>query len=636
MFASSSPAAGIRLRGEVDGVSVSFVLGAGSHSVGSDPGCDVVLSVRGVSRRHARLEVSSVGVEVVDLDSKNGSFVNDRESRGRLALVGDELRFGPVTLRLQDADPEEAMLGLAIDPNSRVYASVPSLDTTRLTHLDSSTDEVRLDAVEAILDRLVDLPTADIDGALCALAARLGATAAAWIEWPRQTDDPAKDPVVSAAWGSVGAVPPVDQLPMFRDDRLWQSFELVGGLGAVRRRPGADGRGLMLWSDAPRSKEQKKVLLLAARLLDCFQPRPTADLEAPQPISHSALRLPSSVVRGESPAMVALYQQMQMLLQGDVPVLILGETGVGKEHLARTLHRSSSRCKGPFVAINCAAIPNQLLEAEMFGIGKGVATGVQSRRGKFSEAQGGTLFLDEIGDMSVELQAKLLRALQEKEIHPLGRAAEPLDVRVVAATNTDLRRRIEEDRFRQDLYFRLAGYVLEVPPLRHREEDVPRLVGHFLRRFCAESRKPVRGLTVKALRALSEYSWPGNVRELEHEIRRLVYVCPAHQAVDSEMLSEHILRRSDPSDDVQPSGDAPDRAPGVSPEPAPVVPWAVPDVGETGLEDALECLEKQLIADALKRTAGNQSAAARFLKVSRNGLAKRLKRLGLDASRFQI
>jgi DNA-binding NtrC family response regulator len=228
-------------------------------------------------------------------------------------------------------------------------------------------------------------------------------------------------------------------------------------------------------------------------------------------------------VLGEDAGLKETLLAVQRAATSDATVLLLGESGTGKELLARALHQLSARAKGPFVAINCAAIPADLLEAEMFGIGKGIATGVVERRGKFQMAEGGTLLLDEIGDMPHELQAKLLRALQEKEVQPVGGAPVPVDIRVIAATNSDLHRRMEEGRFRRDLYFRVAGFALRVPPLRERREDIPALVESFMRAFARETGKGLRGITVKALRALIEYDWPGNVRELQLEVRRLVY-----------------------------------------------------------------------------------------------------------------
>jgi DNA-binding NtrC family response regulator len=236
-----------------------------------------------------------------------------------------------------------------------------------------------------------------------------------------------------------------------------------------------------------------------------------------------------------------------------------------------------------------------------------VATGVAGRQGRFVEASGGTIFLDEIGDMPPPLQAKLLRALQEREVQPVGAAPVAVDVRVVAATNTDLRSRAAAGHFRRDLYYRIAGFVLEVPPLRKRLEDLPALAGHFLRRACEESGKSVRGLTVKALRHLEAYPWPGNVRELDHEMRRLVVLCPQRGVIDSLMLPDHVLA-PEPSED---GATAP---------------------SSLDLAAHTEALERRLLRVALARTRGNQSQAAQLLGLSRNGLANRLKRYGIAAA----
>jgi two-component system nitrogen regulation response regulator GlnG len=305
--------------------------------------------------------------------------------------------------------------------------------------------------------------------------------------------------------------------------------------------------------------------------------------------------------------MASLYGQMQPLLHGDLPVLILGETGVGKEFLARALHASSARREGPFVAINCAAIPADLLEAEMFGIGKGIATGVVERQGKFQLAQRGTLFLDEIGDMSLDLQAKLLRALQEKEIEPVGGAPVAVDIRIVAATNSDLLRRIEEGRFRRDLYYRVAGYALRVPPLRERKEDITALVEGLMRNFATESGRSIRGITVKAHHVLVGYHWPGNIRELEHEMRRLVYLCPEGQAIDSSMLSPHLLL----------------------PPPPEELPGSEPPMSSLHLDTHLQRVEAIVIRRALAQARGNLTQAAKLLGISRNGLTIKMKRLGI-------
>jgi transcriptional regulator with PAS, ATPase and Fis domain len=322
---------------------------------------------------------------------------------------------------------------------------------------------------------------------------------------------------------------------------------------------------------------------------------------APRP--EPALVFPEGYVPGHSAAIVELYAQTRALVQGDVPVLLLGETGVGKEQLAHVLHASSSRRAGPFVAVNCAAIPADLLEAEMFGIGRGVATGVNERPGQFQLAKGGTLFLDEIGEMPLALQAKLLRALQGREIQPVGGAPVRIDARVITATNSDLDARIEKGQFRHDLYYRVAGFVLRVPALRERREDIPGLVQSLLCVFARETGKPVPAITAEALRALVTYAWPGNVRELEHEVRRLVYLGGEGEAVDCHLLSERVLVAEEAETDAPPSS--------------------------LRLAANVDHLERRLIRTALARTGGKRSPAARLLGVSRNGLAMKMERLGL-------
>jgi transcriptional regulator with PAS, ATPase and Fis domain len=287
-------------------------------------------------------------------------------------------------------------------------------------------------------------------------------------------------------------------------------------------------------------------------------------------------------------------------LDADLPVLIEGETGVGKEWVAHALHLSSRRRGGPFVAVNCAAIPGDLLEAEMFGIGAGVATGVKKRQGKFLAAHGGTLFLDELGEMPLALQAKLLRALQEKEVQPLGGTAVPVDVWVLAATNVDLERRAEEGSFRRDLYYRVAGAVLKVPPLRQRRDDVAPLVEHFLRQ--GAKGKSILGVTRAAFEALVGHSWPGNVRELEHEVRRLAHLVSDGGAVESSMLAERLL------------------APGPEGEENPAV-------ASLRLEDHVREAERRAIVQALEHAGGSQRQAARLLGIARSTLLRKLREL---------
>lgn len=318
-------------------------------------------------------------------------------------------------------------------------------------------------------------------------------------------------------------------------------------------------------------------------------------------------------VVGRSPEMQRIYRELAVATAGPIPVLLVGETGVGKEHLARLLHDSSPRHGGPFLALNCAAIPADLLEAELFGVREGTATGVRASRGCFREAHGGTLFLDEVGEMPSGMQAKLLRALQEKEVRPVGGLPVPVDVRIVSATNADLERQRREGRFRDDLYYRLAGLLVRVPPLRERREDVPPLVRHFVRRFAAEVDRRIRGVSEAALDALVDAPWPGNVRQLEHEVRRLVYLAPEGGEIGPELLSPQVVAA-----EVAALGDSGDGLTGDADSPA-----------SLNLEEHTARLERRLIRLALHRTRGGIAPAARLLGISRNGLKMKCERLGV-------
>ena len=226
-------------------------------------------------------------------------------------------------------------------------------------------------------------------------------------------------------------------------------------------------------------------------------------------------------VIGQSPPMRELYELVARLARSDVNVLLRGESGTGKDLFAKTIHYNSARAKGPFVSLNCAALPEGLLESELFGIEKGVATGVLRRQGKLEQAQGGTFFLDEVGEMSLGLQAKLLRVVETREMERVGgRATITIDVRLVAATNRNLERAIAEGQFREDLYYRLSVVPVELPALRSRRADIPALIDHFLRKHGDSEGRHVEGLTREALKVLTDYDWPGNVRQLENVIQR--------------------------------------------------------------------------------------------------------------------
>ena len=285
---------------------------------------------------------------------------------------------------------------------------------------------------------------------------------------------------------------------------------------------------------------------------------------------------------GSCPGMQEVYRQIEKVAPTDLSVLVLGETGTGKELVARELHRRSPRGGGPFVAINCGALPETLLESELFGHVKGAFTGaVATRPGRFQQASGGTLFLDEVGDMPPVLQVKLLRALQDRTIQKVGdHREEPVDIRVLAATHRTLEDEVKRGTFREDLYYRLATLTLRVPPLRERGEDVAVLARGFLRTFADAYRTAARGFTPAALAAIRRHSWPGNVRELENRIKKAV------------VLSDGPLVRAEDLD--------------FPPEELPPL---------TPLQEAKDEFERQYVLEALSRHGGNRARTARALGV---------------------
>jgi two-component system response regulator AtoC len=309
---------------------------------------------------------------------------------------------------------------------------------------------------------------------------------------------------------------------------------------------------------------------------------------------------------GKSPNMIQLFETIKKISDYKASVLIIGESGTGKEMVARCIHYNSPRSGGPFVAVNCGAIPETLLESELFGHEKGAFTDAKkAKRGSFEMAHQGSLFLDEVGELSPSAQVKLLRALQEGEIKRLG-SEHPLavDVRIIAATIGDLSRAVAEGKFREDLFYRLNVLPLHLPPLRERKEDIPLLVDHFIRKYNELHRLGSEGATEEVLAQLLEYSWPGNVRELENTVERAMILAQGKKigvdCLPSELLGERA-------------------------------PWKKDIWGEEiSIKKANRMLEEELIRKALKRTRGNRSQAAKILEISHPSLLSKIKEYGIE------
>ena len=309
---------------------------------------------------------------------------------------------------------------------------------------------------------------------------------------------------------------------------------------------------------------------------------------------------------GSGPRLREVLKTIEQIRDTSVDVLITGKSGTGKELIAKTVHHTSPRARKPFVALNCAALPDTLLESELFGIEKGVATGVEKRVGQFEAAHEGTLFLDEIGDLSLTAQAKILRVLQERTVQRVGgREQIPIDVRILAATNKDLETAVKEQQFREDLYYRLNVIRIQTPALREIREDIPELAHFFLGRYCDEFNKPDMKFSPEALAALAAAPWPGNIRQLQNEVKRLV-ICAAEDVISVDDLREEIRAQAgEPSED------------------------------RSTIDRAMDTHERQIVVDALKTHGGNQVHTAKALGLSRQGLIKKMKRIGIDAAEMR-
>lgn len=575
----------------------TFRLRPGMNEVGRDGAAAVVLSDRSISQRHAALEVGEAGVLVRDLASKNGTFVNATPATAIDAKPGDQIRFGRFTFGLELMDPEDGWLAVTAPALDQHRTNTLSAHSTVVTQTQES--EVAVRRLRAFFEEIISSTAAgEHSGTLATLRRELEMESAVLL---RQDDADAVQ--VLAATGALELDPDDLEKILARRDAQEKSTATTSvkisdrSYGVALR--SVSGCRLMLiapgeWTyDSDDRWLASTALAVIALGLDL---EPTEEKER-GPVTR--LIFPKDHVRCVSRPMTKLYESLRAAAGSHLPTLIQGETGVGKESIAVILHRSSSRSDGRLVTINCAAIPSDLLEAELFGIAPGTATGVAARSGKLESANGGTVLLDEIGEMNVALQAKLLRVLEQGTVEPVGGSERTLDIRVVASTNRDLLHDISTGRFRADLYYRLSGFVLEVPALRQRSSDIPLLVEHFFEAASRETGKAVRGITYGALKRLAERAWPGNVRELRHAVFRAVLATRAGEVIDSRQI-----QRIDRSAGPESSDRSADRLPSLR----------------------LDELERRAIRAALDHTEGNQAAAARLLGVSRGALRRRMAR----------
>ncbi|MEX1310386.1 MAG: sigma 54-interacting transcriptional regulator [Candidatus Sulfomarinibacteraceae bacterium] len=564
---------GFRLIVRLGDRTLKFPLAPGLYAIGSNTDATIRISHPTVSRRHASLMIDDGGFTLTDLGSSNGTRVDGRKITGATPVPPESpIRFGSVDARFEQVREDDLEAGIEFsgafpavedasvtseDPPSTIGPTV--LEAFSLGHLPElverlargeGRDEVARAVGAALLRSLpcrrveVLEPTAGDAGVL--------------FTGERECADPTTEVTVSAGDG-------IELKVSFAGAALANAFQpLLRAAAALVSAAGARNAG-----SAPARSS-----------------RP----EPPRPPD------PPTLVR----AVREIYEQAARIAPSRVSVLIQGESGTGKELLARYLHAASNRADQPLVTLNCAALPRDLLESELFGVERGVATGVDARAGKFEAAHGGTLFLDEIGDMAPETQARILRVLAEGEVYRIGgHKAHPADVRVISATNRDLTAMLGDGGFRTDLYHRISDWVVVLPPLRERRADIPNLAAHFFGRACAERGVRAAGISRAALVALSGHDWPGNVRQLEKEMGRVALF-----VADGELLESSRL------------------------QPA-ITAGAAHGSGVDDLKTVLETAEREHIEKVLGECSGDVAAAAERMGVGVSTLYRRMRILDI-------
>ena len=601
-----------------------FLLTGQDAILGRDESCDLVIESPTVSGRHGMLRAGALGYDYTDLDSRNGSALVRGGAPAAALPGGSATPLGPGDVLLLGA--ADTPVRIRIEAGTAPFLALPAMERTVLARAPlSDLLSGAPDGLVALAARALAAQDGDAlaESALAFLAAVLPqADGRAVLITGAGLSARAGDPLPAGLSREAASRREVvlfeqqgERLPMTESiARSGMRAAVVAPLYA-----GESWHGLLAaWTSRgptaiPTSSLSQmgvaaSLLALAAGMLTV---RRQGD-EARRRLADENQRLrggpeperthPEPI--GSAPGFLEAVALCRTVAPASVPVLILGETGTGKEVLARAVHRWSPRAKASFVAFNCAALPESLLESELFGHVRGAFTGAGTdKKGLFEEAHGGTIFLDEIGELAPSMQAKLLRVLQDGEVRRVGATRSTVvDVRVVSATNRDLRTRVEQGQFRADLLYRLNAVTVRIPALRDRGDDVTLLAHHLLGRAARKARKKLPGFAPEALWALASYEFPGNVRELENEVVRAVALTDEGHAIRPEAFSEAIAERR--------PADAPSSAPRT-------------------LHEAVSAAERQAVESAIGRPGGNVSAAARELGLTRPGLYKVMERLGL-------
>lgn len=591
-------------------------------SIGRERSNSLQLDDATVSRHHCVLEAAGEGWKIRDLESHNGTYVNLVPVRERVLASRDEIRIGACDFVFLDGEEDEAGREAA-KPQSKPVSSTRTvvalneakyLDPAKLAatfalgarHGRELSAILRLTAALPGLGCAAAVSRKLLEGALESLPGERGEVLLAdpetgemdeWYGWERETGASAEPPLAGENLRKVAT----EGAAMLMEVDGGTSWMIAAPLTAGGETLGAVG----LETSSPAAQFDRRHLewlaaaaAIASPAFQCIRRMEWIQAEYRRLLDEINIR--HNMV-GESAAMQEVIRQIAKTAPADATVLIEGETGTGKELVARAIHAGSGRRGGPFVAVNCATLSESLLESDLFGHEKGAFTGaIAQKRGKIETAEGGTLFLDEVGELAAPMQAKLLRVLQEREFERVG-GLKPIraNIRLITATNRDLSEGAKSGTFRSDLYYRLNVIAIQVPPLRERREDIPLLASYFLSRIAGKAQRKIHGFSPAARRCLCTYDWPGNVRELENAIERSA-VLGSSELIEVEDLPETLLER----------------------EPA-------EGAGQGQYHDAVRGTKRNLILKALEEAQGNHQEAARRLGLNPTYLSRLIRNLGL-------
>ena len=513
------------------------LLAAGENLVGSTNSCDIVIDHPSVSRHHATLVVTEAGdapptetLTVADLNSRNGTRIDDHRLRGNLKVsAGQRITFGSVEALIEAVLPDDAIAAATLDTSS---SSAPSdQQQSKAAPSFEPKPTALTTAVAAHTTASVGPLSVFVLGYLPALSEALATGVSSMVLAQRAGS--ALLEALPCRSLSLHRLSDEQETPLFEGDA-----DRTGEAEVTATSHGIRVRATL--SDPETCALLQPLLQTVANLIRAADQVTESPRVPTQPASAPTSARPPDPLSVE-PRVKELYEQALKVAPSSINVLILGESGTGKELLARYIHEASDRSEHPFVAMNCAALAQDLQEAELFGIEKGVATGVDARVGLFEQAHGGTLFLDEIGDMGLGVQAKILRVLQQQQVLPIGAAnPRPADVRVLSATHRNVRAMMSEETFRSDLFHRIADFEAHLPALRERPRDITNLAIFFLERAVANRLEKPLGFSKAALNALRNFDWPGNIRQLEREVLKAALFVEDGELLDTTCLSPQV------------------------------------------------------------------------------------------------